>query len=173
MPRLDEKILSGEPLPEFLKRITREKVRSVYTQEFTGGLILSADTIVLLHGMVIGKPADRDEAIEILRNLSGRIHEVWTGVSIFYRGKFSFDISRTRVFFEKISEKEIFDYLDGEHYLDKAGAYAIQGKAAVFVKKIEGCYFNVMGFPLHLFSRMLKKLGLSVSDLHSESEKPV
>lgn len=164
-PQIDEEIRPGESLEKFLMRVTREKSASVYSEKYDDALILSADTIVLLKGSVIGKPVDRNNAYEILRKLSGKVHEVWTGVSIFHLGKYWFDLSRTRVFFEEISDREIFDYLDDEHYMDKAGAYAIQGRAAVFVKKIEGCYFNVMGFPLHLFSRMLKRLGFSIGDL--------
>lgn len=172
-PRIDERIRPGETLEKFLMRITREKTKSVYSERIADALILSADTIVLLNGSVIGKPADRDHACEILKKLAGRMHEVWTGISLFHQGRYGFDVSKTRVFFDDLSDREITDYLDHEDYLDKAGAYAIQGRAAVFVKKVEGCYFNVMGFPLQLFSRMLKKLGFSIGDITSAVKKPI
>jgi septum formation protein len=173
IPSINEEILPGEPLEKFLERITREKSRNVFAERPAGALVVSADTIVLLNGLVIGKPTDQDNARDILRKLAGGMHEVWTGLSIIHRGKCFFDFARTRVFFEQISDQEINDYLDHEQYLDKAGAYAIQGRAAIFVKKIEGCYFNVMGFPLHLFSQMLKKIGLSIGDMISEGDNPI
>jgi septum formation protein len=77
-----------------------------------------------------------------------------------YQGETSFEISRTAVYFKELAEKEIAFYLDHENYLDKAGAYAIQGRAAIFVERIDGCFFNVMGFPLNLFYRMVKERGL-------------
>lgn len=125
-------------------------------------VILSADTIVLLQNKILGKPIDRRHAYTMLASLSNQMHEVWTGISIAYQQKVLFDYQRTKVYFEKISDSEIEYYLDNEQYLDKAGAYAIQGRASVFVKKIEGCYFNVMGLPLHLIMQMLKRIGIQI-----------
>jgi len=111
---------------------------------------------------LIGKPRNRQEAARFLELLSDNIHEVWTGLCIHYRGEPYYEFARTRVFFSPIDQGEIEHYLDHEHYMDKAGAYAIQGRASVFVRKIDGCYFNVMGFPLNLFYQVLKKLGISI-----------
>jgi len=159
-PDVKEYIIEGESLKNFLKRVTAEKARSVYRSKYVNAVVLSADTIVLLNDKVLVKPTDRDHARVMLTSLSDRMHEVWTGVSIIYRKKIRFAYERSKVYFEKISESEIEYYLDHENYLDKAGAYAIQGRASVFVKKINGCYFNVMGLPLHLMMQMLKKMGI-------------
>jgi septum formation protein len=156
IPGIDEKIKSSESLSEFLRRITLGKAQSVFEQRFFNSVVISADTIVILEKRLIGKPENREGAFIMLKDLSNKMHEVWTGLSLLYRGKTWFDISRTKVYFDHIPEAEIEYYLDREHYMDKAGAYAIQGRASVFVKKIEGCFFNVMGFPLHLFKKMLK-----------------
>lgn len=161
-PDVEEHILDGESLKDFLKRVTAEKARSVYQSKYFNSVLLSADTIVLLNDEVLGKPTDRDHARTTLMALSDQMHEVWTGVSVFYRQKIRFDYERTRVYFEKISESDIEHYLNHEEYLDKAGAYAIQGRASVFVKKINGCYFNVMGLPLHLMKQMLRKMGVQL-----------
>ena len=90
------------------------------------------------------------------------MHRVWTGMALMYRGETRFRLAQTRVFFQKLSETEIISYLEHEDYLDKAGAYAIQGRAAIFVERIEGCFFNVMGFPLNLFYSMAGDLGIDL-----------
>ncbi len=162
IPRVDESMKPGESIETFLRRVTLAKGEAVTREEFYDIPVISADTIVLCENRPMGKPADRDEAAGFLRTLSGNVHEVWTGVSVRYRGTPYYDYARTRVVFAEISEEELRYYLDNEDYLDKAGAYAIQGRAAVFVKKIDGCYFNVMGFPLNLFYNMLKEIGILI-----------
>jgi septum formation protein len=159
-PDIREQMIDGESLRNFLKRVTDEKARSVYQSTFFDAVVMSADTIVLVNDEILGKPRNRDHARLMLESLSDRMHEVWTGISIFYRGKVRFDCARTKVYFEKISEPEIERYLNHEAYKDKAGAYAIQGRASVFVRKINGCYFNVMGLPLHVMMQMFKKMGI-------------
>jgi septum formation protein len=162
IPRVDESMKPGESIATFLRRVTLSKGESVYKEEFYDIPVISADTIVLCENRPIGKPVDRAEASEFLRTLSDNVHEVWTGVSIRYRGTSYYDYARTRVVFAEIPGEELRYYLDNEDYLDKAGAYAIQGRASVFVKKIDGCYFNVMGFPLNLFYNMLKEIGIHI-----------
>ena len=151
IPTVDESQIPGESIDVFLRRVAIAKGRAVFCDEFFDVPIISSDTIVLCENTVIGKPVNRADAQRFLRFLSGNVHEVLTGVSILYKGTSYYDFARTRVEFVEISEEEIEYYLDNEDYRDKAGAYAIQGKASVFVKKIDGCYFNVMGFPLNLF----------------------
>lgn len=158
-PETDETREPGESVETFLKRVTIEKGQQVYIDDYFNNPVISSDTIVLCDGRLIGKPVDPVEAREFLRILSGNVHEVWTGVAIKYRGQTYYDVARTRVVFSDISDEELDYYLENEHYMDKAGAYAIQGLASVFVKKIDGCYFNVMGFPINLFYGMLKKIG--------------
>jgi septum formation protein len=152
----------------FLERMAIAKGIEVYKKKFFSRLLISADTVVLLDGALIGKPTDRKDAFRMLNQLSGRRHEVLTGISLMYQGETSFEISRTGVYFKELADSEINFYLDHENFLDKAGAYAIQGRAAIFVERIDGCFFNVMGFPLNLFYRMIKKRGLDLYDQPGE-----
>ncbi len=162
IPEVDEGIKPGEPIENFIRRVATAKGRAVYSDNYYHTPIISADTIVLCEKKLIGKPQTRAEAFEFLKILSNNVHDVLTGVSILYRGTSHYDLARTRVEFTGISDEELTYYLDNENYMDKAGAYAIQGKASVFVKRIDGCYFNVMGFPLNLFYTMLKKIGINI-----------
>ena len=161
-PDIEEAMKPGEAIDEFLERVTIAKGISAYRKGFFHSLLISADTVVLLDGQLIGKPADRADAFAMLSRLSGRRHEVLTGLALMHKGETTFAISRTFVRFKELSQGEIEFYLERENFMDKAGAYAIQGRAAVFVERIEGCFFNVMGFPLNLFYRMLVERGLSI-----------
>lgn len=160
VPDIKENFESGESIDSFIKRVTILKGKSIYKNEYYNSLVISSDTIVFINNSIIGKPVDREDAFEILKALSDNAHDVITGVSLFYQGKNYFDLCKTRVYFSKISDKEINFYLDNEDYLDKAGAYGIQGKASAFIKGIEGCFFNVVGFPVNLFYTMLKGIGI-------------
>ncbi len=162
VPQTDETPLDHESVDAFLRRVTIAKGRSVYRESFYDSLLVSSDTIVLLNDRMIGKPKDPADARTILRELADTMHEVWTGVAVFANGSVLYEVSKTRVYFNSISEQELDYYLDNEHYMDKAGAYAIQGKASVFIERIDGCYFNVMGFPLNMFYGMLKQLGVAL-----------
>ncbi|HSQ35412.1 MAG TPA: Maf family protein [Candidatus Binatia bacterium] len=162
IPDIDEKVKPGETPGNFLERVTIAKGIAIYRKNLFSHLIVSADTIVLLGDDVIGKPVDREDAFRMLRSLSGRRHEVLTGIALMHLGETRFEISRTAVYFKELADDEIDFYLDREHFMDKAGAYAIQGRAAPFVERIEGCFFNVMGFPLNLFYRMAKERGLNL-----------
>lgn len=161
-PDIEEAVLPGEAIDAFLQRVAIAKGIEVYRKRFFHTLIVSADTVVLLDGSLIGKPTSREDAFSMLARLSGRSHEVLTGLALMYEGETRFAISRTRVQFKELAAGEIAHYLDRENFMDKAGAYAIQGMAAVFVERIEGCYFNVMGFPLNLFYRLLSERGLNL-----------
>jgi septum formation protein len=161
-PDIEEVILPGEAIDVFLRRVAIAKGIAVYKKRFFHSLLVSADTVVVLNGMLIGKPAGRDDAFSMLARLSGRRHEVLTGLALMHRGETTFAISRTHVQFKELADGEIDHYLNHENFLDKAGAYAIQGRAAVFVEGIDGCFFNVMGFPLNLFYRMLSERGVSL-----------
>ena len=165
VPRVNENKNLAESFSEFLRRITLAKAQSVFKDKYYNSVVISADTVVILNQRLIGKPVNREGAFLMLKDLSDKKHEVWTGLCLLFKGKTWFKISRTNVYFDKISEAEIEHYLDHEKYMDKAGAYAIQGRASVFLKRIEGCYFNVMGFPLHLFKKMLQKVE---SDFYSD-----
>jgi septum formation protein len=127
-------------------------------------LVIAADTVVCVDGQTLGKPRDALEAAAMLRSLSGRGHHVLTGVAVIdsTSGRLLTHVEDTRVFMRGISEEEIGWYVaSGEPY-DKAGGYGIQGKAAIFVERLEGCYFNVVGLPLAALWQMLKSLGIKV-----------
>jgi septum formation protein len=162
VPTVDESSKPGEPMEAFIRRVTLAKGQAVYNVELHDIPVISADTIVWCDRQSIGKPRDRAEAFAVLKLLANNIHQVFTGISILYRGTSYYELACTNVEFTVISDEEINYYLDNEDYMDKAGAYAIQGKASVFVKKIDGCYFNVMGFPLSLFYSMLKRIGIKI-----------
>ena len=122
-----------------------------------GDIIIAADTLVFCGGTPLGKPHDADDAKEMLRALSGRSHEVYTGICLLRRdGQLLSDYERTAVRFCALSEQEIADYAATEEPYDKAGAYAIQGYASRFIEGIDGCYFNVVGLPVHKLYADLK-----------------
>ena len=160
-PFIEEAVLPDESLIEFAQRISLEKAEAVYQEKFFADLVISSDTIINFNNTLIGKPDSPEDAYKILKVLSGRTHEVISGLVLFHRGEKYVDYSCTKVRFENLTDTEINAYLKGGDYADKAGAYGIQGKASIFVKGIEGCYFNVMGFPLNLFYTMVKQIGIA------------
>ena len=123
------------------------------------GIIIGADTIVVLNDKILGKPKNTGQAAQMLRELSGKTHIVFTGFSILEKptGKYVNEYVRTRVSFRDLSEDEINAYLETDSPYDKAGAYGIQDFSAIFVDKIYGCYFNVMGFPISKFYESIKQ----------------
>jgi septum formation protein len=121
--------------------------------------IIAADTIVLCDGKVMGKPSDQGEAGEMLETLSGRMHEVVTGIALIAPPNIRLiDSESTKVFFREISAREISRYIETREPFDKAGAYAIQGYASAFIEKIDGCYFNVVGLPVTRLFSMFRAL---------------
>jgi len=122
--------------------------------------IIAADTIVLCDGEVMGKPSGPEEAAEMLGKLSRRMHEVLTGIALISPpNKRVIEAESTKVFFRELSPKEISLYIETREPFDKAGAYAIQGYASVFIDRIEGCYFNVVGLPVARLFSMFRRLG--------------
>jgi septum formation protein len=124
------------------------------------GIVIGADTVVVQGGRVLGKPVDAQEAVEMLQLLQGKGHEVYTGVAL-VDARSSVKLVEhvmTRVFFNAMSEETIRRYVATGEPLDKAGAYAVQGRAALFINRLEGCYYNVVGLPLARLATMLKKL---------------
>jgi len=137
------------------------------------GVVIGADTIVVLDEHVMGKPRDRDDAKRMLTMLSGRPHRVITGISL-VDSKTGLTVTHaesTNVVFKALSEREITKYIDTPEPYDKAGAYAIQGMASLFVERIEGCYFNVVGFPVVAFGNLMKHIGLDIMDYVSVAGK--
>jgi septum formation protein len=128
------------------------------------GIVIGADTVVALNGQVLGKPTGTSDAVEMLRQLQGTNHEVYTGVALVDAGRreILIDHEQTRVYFKPLEEIEILRYVSTGEPMDKAGAYAIQGLAAMFISRLEGCYTNVVGLPLAKLSEMLRQFGYNV-----------
>ena len=147
---------------EAVEKLALRKAQTV-GRRFKRGLVIGADTVVAINREIIGKPENNRHAVEILSQLSGTHHEVVTGVSLLDLEKERQIVwsERTLVYFRKLHESEILEYVCSHDVSDKAGAYGIQEKAAAFVSRIEGCYFNVVGLPL---ASLVEKLwGLSES----------
>lgn len=146
--------LQGEEIPMYISG----KKAEVYQRTMADNeMIITADTIVYDNGQVLGKPKDREEAIQMLRQLSGHAHEVITGVSIVTKGKTAQFASTSKVFFAPLTDEEITYYVDNYRPFDKAGAYGIQEWIGyVAVTRIEGSYFNVMGLPIQRLYTELK-----------------
>ena len=147
---------AGENPVDYARRLARDKAEAAW--EDSGEIVLGADTIVVIHGQVLEKPADADDARAMLHLLSGREHTVVTGICLRHRGGIIVDHSATQVRFAPLTDSEIADYIASGEPFDKAGAYAIQGRASKFVESVHGCYFNVMGLPLSLVYRHWKSL---------------
>jgi septum formation protein len=156
---IDETVRPGESPRECAERLAREKAR-VVAQQRPGDFILGADTIVVVDGEILGKPRDTEDAARMLRLLSGRAHEVITGVCLIGPGGVeNVQSERTLVAMSEIGAKEIQAYIETGEPMDKAGAYAIQGIASRWIPRIEGDYFNVVGLPMALVWRMLRERG--------------
>lgn len=154
---LDENIEESEHPEEAVTRLADHKMEAAKKIK-DNGIIITADTIVVLDGEIIGKPVDGDDACKILKKLSGNTHTVYTGFAIYnyYNDNLIIDFEKTEVTFRELQEDEIRKYVAGGSPMDKAGAYGIQDDfGAVFVEKINGCYYNVVGLPLSkLYSRL-------------------
>ncbi len=159
---IDESILPGETPGDYVERLAREKALAV-AEKITDGLVLGADTTVVTSGQIIGKPEDEEDARRMLRLLSGKRHEVFTGVSLIRvtDGKKEIRTARqeTGVKFAELDEAAIDWLVENGSPLDKAGAYAVQAQAALFIEKIEGDYWNVVGLPVNLVYGMWRGMG--------------
>jgi nucleoside triphosphate pyrophosphatase len=156
---IDEIPTPGESPETFVVRMAKEKCAEVASR-VSHSVVLSADTVVTIDGDILGKPIDAHDAARMLRKLSGRDHWVYTAICVLHQEKEEMleSVDRTRVWFVSLDDATIHDYIRRENVLDKAGAYAIQGYAGVFIPKIEGNYFNVMGLPLPLVRSLLSRV---------------
>ena len=148
------------PPQEYVRELSKRK--ALYIREEIGGakaIILGADTIVVIDGRILNKPTDPDDAFLMLKQLSNRMHEVFTGITLVesHTGNIKSEVQRTEVYFRELDDEEIRQYIASGSPMDKAGAYGIQEDyGAVFVSKINGCYYNVVGLPLEKLYGMLK-----------------
>jgi septum formation protein len=154
---IPEDSLPGEAAKDCAERLAREKALAVARQR-PHDIVLGADTVVVVDGQLLGKPSDAADAARMLRMLSGREHQVITGVCLVVNGQPSVASETTIVTVSEIRDKEIADYVASGEPMDKAGAYAIQGVASRWIPRIEGDYSNVVGLPVALVFRMLREL---------------
>lgn len=158
---LDERQLPNEKPLRMVKRLAEEKLQ-LALQKIQNGIIITADTIVVLDGKIIGKPKDEIDAVKILKKLSGRKHTVYTGFALFNTStnKKIISYEKTFVQFRKLTNEEISLYVGSGSPMDKAGAYGIQDDfGAVFIQAINGCYYNVVGLPLSRVYHALNEVG--------------
>jgi septum formation protein len=151
---VEEVPLPGEQPEAYVSRLAEQKARAVPAAP--GETVLGADTIVVVDGSILEKPADEADAARMLRLLSGRDHQVITGVCLLCEGEAQVDVVTTVVRFAPLSEAEIAEYIASREPFDKAGAYAIQGLASKFIDRVEGDYPNVVGLPVARIYRMIK-----------------
>jgi septum formation protein len=160
--QIHERPHPDEAPPDYIIRLARAKVIDV-ARKRDSGLVIGADTIVVLDGKILGKPKDDADAESMLRQLSGRWHAVMTGVALYDAAtrREVVDYDKTLVRFAQLTDKEIDWYIGSGEPRDKAGSYGIQGLGGMFVEEIAGNYHNVVGLPLPLVYRLAKRLGYS------------
>lgn len=159
---LDEKLNhSADPADE-VARISLEKAEVVRPKVRPDDIIIAADTMVMLDGLMMGKPRSEPDAFSMLRRLSGRKHQVMTGLTVMKGQRVETTTVVTNIRFRTLSDEEIRAYIATGEPMDKAGAYGIQGFGAMFVIAIEGDYYNVMGLPVCTLSLMLRKFGVKL-----------
>lgn len=163
---VDETPQSGEDPHDYVRRIAETKAATGWLRVGQRRLprlpVLAADTAVIVAGRILGKPAGSQEAIEMLGALAGREHEVFSAVAVAYEGRLEMRLSVSRVGFKPLSDEQIRRYVLTGEPLDKAGAYAIQGKAAAFVSSLTGSYSGVMGLPLSETAELLADFGMEI-----------
>ncbi len=155
---VDETELPNEKPADYVQRLAGEKAAAV-AEKYKNQLVLGADTIVVIENQIVGKPKDLADARKMLRMLSGNWHEVLTGVAIVKDKEISIGLQRTRVKFAQLVEAEIEFLIERGEPLDKAGAYAVQAQAALFIEQIKGDYWNVVGLPVSLVYELVSRQG--------------
>jgi septum formation protein len=154
VPDIDESERAGESPDDYVCRLALEKAQAV-ADSHPGEIVLAADTTVVIDGQITGKPVDDDDARRMIRMLAGNWHEVLTGVAVSKNGVLDVGLQRTRVKFAAMNDAEIEYLVEKGDPLDKAGAYAVQAQAALFIERIEGDYWNVVGLPISLVYQMI------------------
>ena len=164
-PEINEERLPDEAAAAYVQRLAVEKAQAIWTRrremDAPGDplIVLGADTAVVSEGNILGKPTNAADARRMLHLLSGRTHAVLTGLAAVTRKGSTSDVEITQVTFNVLSDREITEYIATGEPLDKAGAYAIQGYAARWIPRIEGCYFNVVGLPIARTIALLAEVG--------------
>lgn len=167
-PIVESQPRNGELPAEYARRCAEEKALAV-SRQTPHMLVLGADTVVAVGRSIIGKPTDEEEACRILSKLSGRSHRVHTGIAVAHRGEIiASETVSTRVRFRRLSPSEIQAYVATREPLDKAGAYGIQGRGALLVEEIDGCYYNVVGLPLSRAIQLLNTAEHAIDRVNGE-----
>jgi septum formation protein len=147
---------------QYVQQCALAKALVVQQQVDSGDIIIGADTVVVLDGMIYGKPKDAADAGRMLANLAGRTHSVWSGLAVVSASGQATRAVETRVTLSPLSCRQIERYVASGEPMDKAGAYAIQGLGATFVERVDGCYYNVVGLPLQTLTQMLLEFGIAL-----------
>lgn len=155
---IDETYRPDEPPDDHAERLAREKALTISSQS-PGAVVVGSDTIVVLDDEVLGKPRGPEDAVRMLQRLSGREHQVFTGVAVAADAEVVSSLERVRVRFRELSELECREYVETGEPMDKAGAYGIQGYGSAIVESIEGDYFAVMGLPIVPLLDLLRRMG--------------
>jgi len=161
---VDETLPPGIPPAEQVLTLSRRKAAAA-AEKLNAGIIIAADTVVALGEVVLGKPQNAAEALDMLDRLQGKVHEVYSGITLLEMpgNRMLSDYERTEVIMRPASRAELARYVATDEPMDKAGAYGIQGLAAVFVTGIKGCYYNVVGLPVSKLVTMLGEFGIDVT----------
>lgn len=159
---IDETVSNALCPPDYAKEVARKKARAVADKR-PGWYVLGADTIVVYQDRILGKPKDKADAFRMLSLLQGHVHEVYTGLCLVTpQGTECLDFRCTRVWMAPMSTPQIQSYIETNEPMDKAGAYGIQGRGAAMIERIDGCYFNVVGLPIHGVRMLLKNAGYPI-----------
>lgn len=158
IPAQGEEVIDSDKADEMVMKLSHDKALEVSRLCEEDTLVIGADTVVAIDNMILGKPADREAAFEMISGLRNRYHSVYTGVTIIYNDIIRSFVSETKVYVYDMTDEEVYEYIDTGDCYDKAGGYGIQGYFAKYVEKIEGDYFNVVGLPVSRLIREIKNL---------------
>jgi len=153
----DEEIINYRNGFDYVRQAALKKGQTI-AKKYQDNIIISADTIVLSQGKILGKPKNINEAREMILSLNNQYHHVITGVVVIYKNKINVFTEKTKVYVDHITKEEIEEYINTNEPYDKAGGYGIQGDFSKYIKKIKGDYYNVMGLPLNKLYQVLKKI---------------
>jgi len=158
LKEVDESYPAGLSPAEIALYIAQQKAEA-FDEDIDGEVVLTADTIVAIDGLILGKPESTEHAVEMLQRLSGRMHEVYTGVCLLHNGQYNKFYDRSEVFFRKLTDREIKSYVDEYQPMDKAGSYGIQQRIGLIgIERINGSYTNVVGLPTEKVYQQLMRL---------------
>ncbi|MBR6764261.1 MAG: septum formation inhibitor Maf [Clostridia bacterium] len=153
---------------ELVVRLAQNKGEAILPAAGQEDIVISADTIVVLNGEILGKPKDEEDAFRMLSSLSGNTHLVHTGIALLSHEKVETAVVSSRVTFRELTSQEIWDYIHSGEPMDKAGAYGIQGLGSLFVSHLDGDFFAVMGFPVCRFAELMSSFGVEILSLRRQ-----